>query len=258
MSFQYSSSISCDTAEGDVRLDPEGWVSTPCAPVAPASGCGAPAAARGADGGHAGDCSSVVASAAICCITLRNASAKSFAEAYRLSRFFASALNTTPSRPAGRLRFRDDGGGGSCCAIACMIAKSLRPSKGFVPVTSWYSTTPAAKRSVRASTLAPITCSGDMYFSVPTIDPWVRVASPPSVMRATPKSPSLTRPFGSSITFAGLMSRWMMPCSWAKLSALSSSFMMLIERSKVRRLPWSSCWRRSPPRTSSMTMKARP
>ena len=258
MSFQYSSSISCDTADGEVLVPPLAE-RPPDVPVlvapAPDSGfAGGGTGTGAAGGGGGGECRP----AAACCVTARSASAKSLADAYRLSRFFAKALKTTASTPAGKLRFKVDGRGGSCCAIACMIAKSLSPSNGLVPVTSWYSTTPAAKRSVRASTLAPITCSGDMYFSVPTIEPWVRVASPTSVMRATPKSPSLTRPFGSSITFAGLMSRWMMPCSWAKLSALSNSFMMLIERSKVRRLPWSSCWRRSPPRTSSMTMKARP
>ena len=44
-----------------------------------------------------------------------------------------------------------------------------------------------------------------------------------SVKRATPKSVSLAWPAASTITLAGLTSRWMMPASCANSSASSSS-----------------------------------
>jgi hypothetical protein len=45
---------------------------------------------------------------------------------------------------------------------------------------------------------------------------WVISEAP---ARAIPKSRTRTLPAGSTITFCGLMSRWTMPCAWAKLSA---------------------------------------
>ena len=68
---------------------------------------------------------------------------------------------------------------------------------------------PAENRSELESTPLPATCSGDMYFKVPTVPPLVLVASPESVIRATPKSVSLMRPSLVRSMLAGLMSRWM-------------------------------------------------
>jgi hypothetical protein len=55
-------------------------------------------------------------------------------------------------------------------------------------------------------------CSGDMYEGVPIMVPaWVRLELS---IRATPKSASFTRPSRVIITLAGLISRWITPCSW--------------------------------------------
>ena len=88
---------------------------------------------------------------------------------------------------------------------------------------------PAEKTSVRLSRLPPVICSGDMYAGVPTMVPaCVRSTEvlSESCTRATPKSVSLVRACASSITLAGLMSRWMMPALCAKSSASHSSHMM--------------------------------
>jgi hypothetical protein len=42
----------------------------------------------------------------------------------------------------------------------------------------------------------------------------VIVAAESAMARAMPKSMTLTSPAGVSITFAGLMSRWMIPPRW--------------------------------------------
>src|SRR3982751_3873225 len=72
--------------------------------------------------------------------------------------------------------------------------------------------------SDRASTGWPCACSGEKYAGVPiTDDVCGAVASVCS--RAMPKSITFTAPDRVTITFAGLMSRWMMPCSCAAWSA---------------------------------------
>ena len=70
---------------------------------------------------------------------------------------------------------------------------------------------PAEYRSLRPSTLLDATCSGDMYWGVPTVVP-VLVAVEPgppesSVRRAIPKSATLTSPSSEMRTFSGFMSR---------------------------------------------------
>ena len=69
--------------------------------------------------------------------------------------------------------------------------------------------------SLRASTVSPRACSGERYCAVPiTAAVWVIVALVSATARAMPKSITLTPPLWPSITFAGLMSRWMMPALW--------------------------------------------
>jgi hypothetical protein len=81
---------------------------------------------------------------------------------------------------------------------------------------------------VRLSMRWPRACSGLMYAAVPRITPncvkagVVMVgdcessgdkASVGSVAFASPKSSTFTGPSGRTLMFAGLRSRWMMPCS---------------------------------------------
>ena len=66
--------------------------------------------------------------------------------------------------------------------------------------------------SERASAGWPIACSGDMYGAVPSTDAvWVRLT--PSVVRAIPKSSTLTCPSGVTMMLPGLMSRWTIPAA---------------------------------------------
>ena len=78
---------------------------------------------------------------------------------------------------------------------------------------------------MRASTTAPRACSGAMYRAVPMIV-WVSVSGVAVSVRARaiPKSMTLMREGrprdsssssrSSTMTLAGLMSRWITPCSW--------------------------------------------
>ncbi len=51
----------------------------------------------------------------------------------------------------------------------------------------------------------------------------VVLPGPSAIARAIPKSITLTEPFRPSITLAGLMSRWTMPCRWEKSRAAQIS-----------------------------------
>ena len=90
--------------------------------------------------------------------------------------------------------------------------------------------------SARLSTVRPRACSGDMYAAVPRMipacvmagevsvgdsngDPAAVAAPPGSIALASPKSRTLTVPSSRTFTFAGLRSRWMMPCPWAASNA---------------------------------------
>src|SRR6476660_4887571 len=63
-------------------------------------------------------------------------------------------------------------GGGSLSRIEAATLNWLLPSKARFPVTISYSTAPSEKMSLRPSTSFPCTCSGDMYWNVPTIIPF--------------------------------------------------------------------------------------
>ncbi len=87
--------------------------------------------------------------------------------------------------------------------ISCAIDS---PSKGNLPLASWYNVTPSENRSERPSIFFPASCSGDMYEGVPSTMPVLVFDE--SVMRAMPKSVTLTwSDSGSYMMLAGLMSR---------------------------------------------------
>jgi hypothetical protein len=69
--------------------------------------------------------------------------------------------------------------------------------------------------SLRTDARSPRTCSGLAYSGVIARPPKVVVREPSgesrSTIRAMPKSRSLTTPSVVTITFDGLMSRWMLP-----------------------------------------------
>ena len=91
----------------------------------------------------------------------RMASANSWAERKRSSGRLARARAITPSKARGVVTDSCEGGGGSVCSALCITAEKP-PSKGFSPVRSWYSMTPAAQMSARRSTGSPRNCSGAM------------------------------------------------------------------------------------------------
>ena len=114
------------------------------------------------------------------------------------------------------------------------MSVSVSPSNGVCPVS--ISIQHAAERPdigplVHGLCRAP--APGDMYAAVPRITPasvW-RESAPSATARsgdpvparitalARPKSKTFTVPSGRSLIFAGLRSRWMMPCSCAASSA---------------------------------------
>ena len=85
--------------------------------------------------------------------------------------------------------------------------------------------------------------SGAVYPGVP------KTTSSPSVDstgRARPKSPILGRVFGSRRMFAGLMSRWRMPASWAWARPLQMPRARRPASFCSMALPWAEWWRDLP------------
>ncbi len=107
---------------------------------------------------------------------------------------------------------------------------------------------------MRPSSSVPLTCSGDMYEGVPTAIPSLVSASSPSSL-AMPKSISFTSPDLVSITFAGLMSRWMIRAKWAWSSADASREPMIATTSGGSG-PSRSTEARVGPSTYSITMNS--
>ena len=96
--------------------------------------------------------------------------------------------------------------------------------------------------SLCAVTSLPASCSGAMYAGVPA-----RTVSP--VAPASPKSVIRTLPAPSSITLAGLRSRWMTPRSWAGARPARSA-----APSRARAPPGTGrCGRSSEPSSSPST-----
>jgi hypothetical protein len=73
-----------------------------------------------------------------------------------------------------------------------------------------------------------------------------------------PKSASLTRPSGATITFAGLTSWWTIPAPWAASSASTSSSPARAAAAGVSGPDRSTSSRKVGARTSSMTRNSRP
>ena len=106
--------------------------------------------------------------------------------------------------------------------------------------------------SVRTSTFSPRICSGDMYAGDPTICP-VEVSSvSPDRSLPIPKSVTFETSPSVSRMFAGLMSRWITPRSWAWARASATSA-TIRTRSLTERAPGiPSFWDRLPPETYSI------
>ena len=83
---------------------------------------------------------------------------------------------------------------------------------------------------------------------------WVTVAELSASARAMPKSMTLTAPARVIITFAGLMSRWMIPLRWLKSSAPQTSAMISMARRGGSRPSVLRMSRSVRPSTYSMTM----
>ena len=121
-------------------------------------------------------------------------------------------------------------GGGSRSRIEAIRLAWVLPSNALRPLAISYSKAPKAKMSVRVSASTPSSCSGAMYWNVPTIDPSVvsgLVAVGGAVRSegvagaidlARPKSSSLA-PIGVSMMLPGLRSRWIRFCRCALSSA---------------------------------------
>ena len=123
---------------------------------------------------------------------------------------------------------------GSSRVMAESVSVTVSREKAGTPVSISYSTHPNAQMSVRRSTGRPRACSGDMYARVPMIMPASVAAgvatvgdcdtlgdepAAGSMAFARPKSSTLAVPSERTLIFAGLRSRWTMPCSCAASSA---------------------------------------
>ena len=127
--------------------------------------------------------------------------------------------------------------------------------------------------SARLSTGRPFACSGDIYAAVPRImptpviiagdvivgdcDTFIGALPIGSMALASPKSSTFTVPSGRTLMFAGLRSRWMIPCSCAASSA--SAIWRAIGKASSRGI--SPCAMRSAsvgPSTSSRTNARNP
>ena len=113
------------------------------------------------------------------------------------------------------------------------------------------------KRSERSSRGSAFACSGDMYSIVPSMAP-VWVTPPPSIVRASPKSISATRPCWSRMMLLGFRSRWMTPSAWAAASPAQACRMMSSASAAGNFPRWASRLRRSRPSMYSMVMNLIP
>jgi len=169
------------------------------------------------------------------------AKATSRADSKRSSGSFSRQRLTRRSRAGGRSSRISAIGAGSRLRMANMVSRGVSHRKARLPVSISYRRQPREKMSLRPSTVSPLTCSGDMYPTVPMIFPAtvceavVMPLSTPSpeaaaLRRAMPKSRILTRPVSVTKMFSGLMSRCTMrsPCAAARPRAtalpISSTF----------------------------------
>src|SRR4029453_9810843 len=80
---------------------------------------------------------------------------------YRSSRFFVSACSTTASSAGETLGLMMLGLTGRSLTCWYATATGVSPRNGGRPVSISKSTTPVEYRSVRASTVSPLACSGE-------------------------------------------------------------------------------------------------
>src|SRR5580692_12579608 len=93
----------------------------------------------------------------------------------RSSGSFARHVFTTESSTGGVMVRMLEITGGSAARIAAIVEAVVLPSNARLPVHASYSTAPSEKMSERRSASLPSSCSGDMYWKVPTTVPrWVR------------------------------------------------------------------------------------
>ncbi len=97
-----------------------------------------------------------------------NSAFKSLALCHRSSGSFARQRCSKRSS-AGGATSAIDGAGRSM--IAAITLAGDEPSNARLPVSISYSTKPNEKMSLRGPASCPVTCSGDMYWNVPSISP---------------------------------------------------------------------------------------
>ena len=90
----------------------------------------------------------------------------------RSSGSFARHALVTCSSAGGDMGCTAEMGCGSDARMAATMLAWLLPVKAHLPDAISYRTAPSAKISDRASASFPSTCSGDMYWKVPSIMPW--------------------------------------------------------------------------------------
>ena len=164
---------------------------------------------------------------------------------------FSSSRRTSISNAGGTSGLCHVGATGGVLRCWPIMATSLSPRNGGLPVTISYSMAPREYRSARGVTSPPMACSGGMYRAVPTIMPsWVRRER--SLATARPKSPILAVPSAVRSTLPGLRSRWTMPFEWANSRPRHVALATSMACSRARRL--SSATSSTSRSMSSVTM----
>ena len=149
---------------------------------------------------------------------------------------WAGSLASRASRAGSRGPARVGRPGGSW-RMAPRVAAGLARSNGATPSTANHRVAPSAHRSAAGPACPPLACSGATYGSDPNAAVTARPSPRPRIApvapvrvrwvsswsEAMPKSASLTRPLGETMTLAGLTSWWTIPARWAASSASRSS-----------------------------------
>ena len=148
-----------------------------------------------------------------------------------------------PDAPRARDQYKSsssasfDVGQSSVVSRQSSVASRLVASRELSPPTLDCGLTTAGQMSVRLSIASPRTCSGAMYAAVPRMIPGSVasaivvscVATPLTDLEslARPKSRIFAVPSRRTKMFAGLRSRWTIPCSCAASMALAISIAIL-------------------------------
>ena len=219
-------------------------------------GAAAAAAAPALFSGRGGAVASRGVVAAVGCSSSAPSSASTNAVAvgYRPPWSFAIARRRTPSTGGGSVGSRSlaFGGSSSMCWRAC-AAKWLAVN-GRPPVSSSNPATASEYRSLAPVASRPSACSGARYAAVPNSSPLLVIVSS-LCSRAIPKSATCRPRSRSSRKFAGLMSRWTIPRSWAWSSAEAASRSQRRASSRVTESQRSAS-ATVPPGRCSITMNA--